>query len=369
MESALRSRVPLAALALALAAGSATALQKESRPAAPDVQAQDAQAARPAPRAPDVAQSRPGTPALALASKLAGLPVVSAQGTELAKVVDTLVEPTGEIVLLVERSGGAGIVGVPLAVLRLRHSDQDQVAGTAPPDPDRPPRDPDELKEPRRLVGLTLAADDERLASAPAVAGTALDAIDTEWLAKVHAQWRDPAQPREPGGPTPADGSLHPEGRPFSDSLPGVAERQGAETPAAAAAPVTTGVLRAAALDGKDVQSRTGEGVGEVEDVVVNLPEAKVAYVVIDTGGFLGMGSVHHGVSLEALRFGGENGGLVLQIDDWKQSVDGQPGIDLEHLPVQPTVGGSGPAPREAPPPASPTSAPSPAPPPSQPRR
>src|SRR6187549_185987 len=48
-------------------------------------------------------------------------------------------------------------------------------------------------------------------------------------------------------------------------------------------APVASTVIRATALDGKSVQSQTGEGVGDVEDLVVKLPEAKLPYVVIVT--------------------------------------------------------------------------------------
>ena len=91
-------------------------------------------------------------------------------------------------------------------------------------------------------------------------------------------------------------------------------------------------MIRATALDGK------------------SLPEAKLPYVVIVTGGLLSIGSVHHGVPLEALSFCGRDGELVLQVPDWK-AIDSRAGIDLEHLPVGPTVGGNVPpsAPAEAP--------------------
>ena len=109
-------------------------------------------------------------------------------------------------------------------------------------------------------------------------------------------------------------------------------------------------MIRATALDGKSVQSQTGEGVGDVEDLVVKLPEAKLPYVVIVTGGLLSIGSVHHGVPLEALSFCGRDGELVLQVPD-RKAIDSRAGIDLEHLPVGPTVGGNVPpsAPAEAP--------------------
>lgn len=65
---------------------------------------------------------------------------------------------------------------------------------------------------------------------------------------------------------------------------------------------------------GKEVQSRTGENMGRIVDVIVDR-SAQVQGAVIDFGGFLGVGSRQIAVAWKALRFSDSEKSDVLIVD------------------------------------------------------
>jgi uncharacterized protein YrrD len=50
-------------------------------------------------------------------------------------------------------------------------------------------------------------------------------------------------------------------------------------------------VLSASTLAGDQVQNSAGEDLGEVDEIMIDIPSGKVAYAVLSFGGFLGMGN------------------------------------------------------------------------------
>jgi len=75
---------------------------------------------------------------------------------------------------------------------------------------------------------------------------------------------------------------------------------------------------------GKEVKSHTGESMGRIVDVIVDR-SLTVQGVVIDFGGFLGVGSRQIAVAWKALRFSQQNKSNVLIVDFTKDQLKAAP--------------------------------------------
>lgn len=83
-------------------------------------------------------------------------------------------------------------------------------------------------------------------------------------------------------------------------------------------------------LMGMAVENRQGERLGNVEDFVIDLDAEEVPYVVISTGGILGIGDTKKAVPPQALEFSPEEDTLILDMDE--QRWEDAPGFDSEQL-------------------------------------
>lgn len=57
---------------------------------------------------------------------------------------------------------------------------------------------------------------------------------------------------------------------------------------------------------GMDIQSATGEKIGQIDDLIIDMESGKIVAVVVSTGGLLGAGARNSLLSTEDIRFGGE---------------------------------------------------------------
>ena len=55
-------------------------------------------------------------------------------------------------------------------------------------------------------------------------------------------------------------------------------------------------VMAASTLDGNKVMSSDGEHVGKISDIMLDIRGGRIAYAVLSTGGFLGMGDTLHAI-------------------------------------------------------------------------
>lgn len=60
-------------------------------------------------------------------------------------------------------------------------------------------------------------------------------------------------------------------------------------------------VMAASSLDGTKVYSSDDEHVGEIKDIMIDMRRGRVAYAVLTTGGFLGIGDTLHAIPWSAL--------------------------------------------------------------------
>lgn len=82
---------------------------------------------------------------------------------------------------------------------------------------------------------------------------------------------------------------------------------------------------------GKNVYDVTGDRVGEIDDLVVDMQSACAKFAIMGVGGFLGMGERHYIVPTQALSMNTETGALMLSVE--KQRLTNAPTFDRDNPP------------------------------------
>ncbi len=90
-------------------------------------------------------------------------------------------------------------------------------------------------------------------------------------------------------------------------------------------------LMLASTLEGNDVTNRAGEKLGTVDEIMLDVPMGRVAYAVLSTGGFLGMGDRLFAIPWAALTLDTDNKCFILDVS--KDRLEQAPGFDKDHWP------------------------------------
>jgi sporulation protein YlmC with PRC-barrel domain len=90
-------------------------------------------------------------------------------------------------------------------------------------------------------------------------------------------------------------------------------------------------LLTATSIIGDHVENRSGENLGKIKDIMLNVRRGTIEYVVIEFGGFLGIGEKYFAVPFEALEL--KAGRQVYILDKDKSFLKNAPGFNKEHWP------------------------------------
>ena len=90
-------------------------------------------------------------------------------------------------------------------------------------------------------------------------------------------------------------------------------------------------IMAADTLQGDKVVNRRGEDLGAIEDIMVDVHRGTVAYAVMSTGGFLGLGDKLFAIPWNALTLDTIRHCFVLDAD--KARFETAPGFDNDHWP------------------------------------
>ncbi|MCW5620306.1 MAG: PRC-barrel domain-containing protein [Burkholderiales bacterium] len=90
-------------------------------------------------------------------------------------------------------------------------------------------------------------------------------------------------------------------------------------------------LMTASTLEGDKVVNRQGENLGEIDEIMIDVPRGRIAYAVMSSGGFLGMGEKLFAIPWGALTLDTDNKCFVLDVD--KQRLRDAPGFDKDHWP------------------------------------
>ena len=90
-------------------------------------------------------------------------------------------------------------------------------------------------------------------------------------------------------------------------------------------------VLSAGTLIGDRVINPQGENLGKVEEIMLNLEEGCVSYVVLSFGGIMGLGDKLFAVPWDVLKLDTEEKAFILSVD--KEKLRKAPGFDKNNWP------------------------------------
>lgn len=287
--------------------------------------------------------SRHAFSAPARASQIIGKPIVDAAGEEICTISDLAIAPDGEIVAFVEYGDENGMIGIPLSRLRPqveksyerdvadRDLDDDVRGVGGDTDTDADDEDRAQGAKTPEVESFATQFDRTLFDSAPSV--SSMDTVDAAWLSRsaTHfgaTRWSSETS-REGTGTTKP---LHPTGEGIGHD--GESDRDGLSEGRTTAMHTKPVLLEE--FIGQDVVTRSGEDLGDVEDVAIDLGDLRVSYAIISTGGVLGVGSTLYAVEFDGL-VPTEEGALASTLS--KDSLENQPVLDLERLAAQPIAG------------------------------
>ena len=89
--------------------------------------------------------------------------------------------------------------------------------------------------------------------------------------------------------------------------------------------------LTASSIVGDKVHNLTGEHLGTIKDIMIDLRGGKIEYVVLEMGGFLGMGEKYFAIPFSLLKVDAKNQTFIL--NQGKETLKAAPGFDKDHWP------------------------------------
>jgi sporulation protein YlmC with PRC-barrel domain len=90
-------------------------------------------------------------------------------------------------------------------------------------------------------------------------------------------------------------------------------------------------LLSASSITGDGVRNHVGEDLGQIEDLMIDVNNGKVAYAVLSFGGFLGLGDKLFAVPIEAMTVDTDDKCFVLS--ESKERLEKAPGFDKDNWP------------------------------------
>ena len=90
-------------------------------------------------------------------------------------------------------------------------------------------------------------------------------------------------------------------------------------------------VMAADTLTGNDVRNDANEKLGNITDIMLDVPTGRVAYAVMSVGGVLGVGNKLFAIPWSAMQLDTEN--KCFRLNVVKERFDEAPGFDKDHWP------------------------------------
>jgi sporulation protein YlmC with PRC-barrel domain len=89
--------------------------------------------------------------------------------------------------------------------------------------------------------------------------------------------------------------------------------------------------LTASSIMGDKVVNAGGEHLGGIKDIMIDITSGKVEYVVIELGGFLGIGEKYFAIPFGLLEVDPDKERFIL--NQTREALDSAPGFDKDHWP------------------------------------
>jgi sporulation protein YlmC with PRC-barrel domain len=89
--------------------------------------------------------------------------------------------------------------------------------------------------------------------------------------------------------------------------------------------------LTASSIIGDKVHNEIDEHMGEIKDIMIDITTGKIDYLVIEFGGFLGIGIKYFAIPFGLLKIDAAK--KVFIFSEKKEMLEKAPGFDMEHWP------------------------------------
>ncbi|HMH31945.1 MAG TPA: PRC-barrel domain-containing protein [Puia sp.] len=89
--------------------------------------------------------------------------------------------------------------------------------------------------------------------------------------------------------------------------------------------------LTASSIIGDKVHNNTGENMGEIKDIMIDITTGKIDYFVIEFGGFLGIGIKYFAIPFGLLLVDPAKKAFVF--NQSRSALEKAPGFDIDHWP------------------------------------
>jgi sporulation protein YlmC with PRC-barrel domain len=89
--------------------------------------------------------------------------------------------------------------------------------------------------------------------------------------------------------------------------------------------------LTASSIIGDEILNKEGDKLGEINDIMFDLSSGKTEYMVIEMGGFLGLGEKYFAIPFKLLKVDSKQEVFIL--DQTKEALHAAPGFDKDHWP------------------------------------
>lgn len=90
-------------------------------------------------------------------------------------------------------------------------------------------------------------------------------------------------------------------------------------------------IMAADTLEGNQVVNGKDEDLGKIKEIMIDVPSGRVAYAVLSSGGFLGMGDRLFAIPWGALTLDTDRKCFILDVDE--ERLKAAPGFDKDHWP------------------------------------
>ncbi len=90
-------------------------------------------------------------------------------------------------------------------------------------------------------------------------------------------------------------------------------------------------IMAASTLTRDKIVNLQGETLGDMQEIMLDVPRGRVAYAVLSAGGFLGMGERYFAIPWGALTLDIENKCFIVDID--RERLSNAPGFDKDNWP------------------------------------
>jgi sporulation protein YlmC with PRC-barrel domain len=89
--------------------------------------------------------------------------------------------------------------------------------------------------------------------------------------------------------------------------------------------------LTASSIIGDTVLNPEGDHLGTIKDIMIDLVDGKIEYIIIEFGGFLGIGEKYFAIPFALLQVDAKLDGFIL--NQTREALNGAPGFDKDHWP------------------------------------